>query len=115
MSESEGVPRDPGLQLFHPVEYLDVEEDEQHDGDDDLHDEVHPEDVDPDVDRVGPHAGRFDGVDGLVVAAFLAVVLWTDGRDADLEELWHVVDQGEDGDGDDEGSACIFSPETNTL
>ena len=46
----------PGLQLLHPVEYPDVEEDEQREGDDDLHDEVHPEDVDPDVQRVGPHA-----------------------------------------------------------
>ena len=58
----------PGLQLLHPLEYLDVKEDEQREGDDDLHDEVHPEDVDPDVQWVGPHAGRLDGVDGLLVA-----------------------------------------------
>ena len=47
MSESEGVPRYSGLQLFHPVEYLDVKEDEQREGDDDLHDEVHPKNVNP--------------------------------------------------------------------
>ena len=66
----------------------------------------------PDVHRVSPHAGRLDGVNGLFIVALPAEMLRTYGRNADLQELWDVVDQGEDGDGDNEGSARVFSPET---
>ena len=112
--EPERVPGNPGLQLLDPAKYPDVEEDEEREGDDDLHDEVHPQDVDSDIGRVGPHVGRLDGVYGLPAAkAFPAVVvlLWTDGGHADLQELGHVVGEGEDGDGDDEGPARVLSPE----
>ena len=51
-------------------------------------------------------------VDGVLVATLPVVMLRTDRGDADLEEFWDVVDQGEDDDGDDEGSARVLSPKT---
>ena len=51
-------------------------------------------------------------VDGVLVATLPVVMLRTDRGDAYLEEFRDVVDQGEDDDGDDEGSARVLLPET---
>ena len=51
-------------------------------------------------------------VDGVLAATLPVVMLRTDRGDADLEEFRDIVDQGEDDDGDDEGSARVLSPET---
>ena len=93
-----------------------VEDDEEDEGPDDLEEQVHPEDVDayvPLVDaelRRPQHDHRPVGLGQRRVDQLVAGVVGGDALGVELEELGHVVDQGEGQHGDHEGPRRVHVP-----
>ena len=106
---------DPERVVERPLKVLDlvvgahVEHDEEDEGSDDVEEQVHPEDVDADVPLVEAqlrrpqHGHRPVGLGQRRVGQLVPGRVDGDALGVELEELGHVVDEGEDEHGDHEG------------